>query len=149
MSYASRIEIASYEDTEALVTLLESVGEQPDDVDPDFTRFFIIRDKKKTKIIGCVGLELFTGTALLRLFAVDPEHQKTKVGATLVKRLLDEAAKAGSETVYVCEANAPDFFWDNDFMGIDLDDVPDEIRDSKLFIRDCPHVAAFVKKRVL
>ncbi len=149
MSYASRIEIASYEDTEALVTLLESVGEQPDDVDPDFTRFFIIRDKKKTKIIGCVGLELFTGTALLRLFAVDPDYKKTKIGATLVKRLLDEAAEAGSETVYVCETNAPDFFWNNDFMGIDFDDVPDEIRDSKLFVRDCPYVAAFVKRRVI
>ena len=149
MSYASRIEVASYEDTEALVALLESVGEEPYDVDPDFTRFFIIRDKKKTKIIGCVGLELFTGTALLRLFAVDPEYEKTKIGMELVKRLLDEAVSAGSETVYVCEATAPDFFWDNDFMGIDLDDVPDEIRESKLFIKDCPNVAAFVKKRVI
>ena len=92
---------------------------------------------------------MFTGTALLRLFAVDPNYKKTKIGTTLVKRLLDEAAEAGSETVYVCEANVPDFFWDNDFMGIDLDDVPDEIRESKLFVRDCPRVAAFVKKRVL
>jgi N-acetylglutamate synthase-like GNAT family acetyltransferase len=149
MSYASRIEIASYEDTEALVTLLESVGVEPDDVDPDFTRFFIIRDKKKTKIIGCVGLELFTGTALLRLFAIDSKYKKTKVGITLVKKLLDEAVAAGSETVYVCEAYAPDFFWDNDFMGIDLDDIPDEIRESKLFVKDCPRVAAFVKRRVI
>ena len=72
MSFASRIEIATYDDLEALLLLLESVDEPTYDVDPDFTRFFIIREKDK--IVGCVGLELFTGTALLRSFAIDREY---------------------------------------------------------------------------
>lgn len=147
MSFSSRIEIASFEDLENLKRLLESSEEPVEDIDPDFTKFFIIRDE--SKIIGCVGLELFTGTALLRAFAVDSQYRETEVGSLLVRRLIEEAFDAGTEAVYVCASKAPEFFWQSDFIGIDLDDVPGEIRNSGLFSKDCPQVAAFVKKRVL
>ncbi|MFW9909028.1 MAG: GNAT family N-acetyltransferase [Candidatus Thorarchaeota archaeon] len=149
MSYSSRIEIATFEDAEAIIDLLRSADEQIDDVDPDFTLFFIVRDEENTKIIGCVGLELFTGTALLRLYAVDTAYQETDLGNCLIEKLLEEAFDAGSEAVYVCAAKTPSFFWENGFIGIDLDDVPGEIRNSDLFTKDCPQVAAFVKKRTL
>ncbi len=149
MSYSGRIEIASYEDLEAIQSLLESVEEPTENIDPDFTKFFIVRNEAENKIIGCVGLELFTGTAMLRSFAIDPEYHETEMGSSLVRRLLDDAFDAGSDAVYVCAAKAPDFFWNNEFIGIDLDDIPREIRDSGLFIKDCPRVAAFVKKRIL
>ena len=51
-----QIEIAAFEDTEELIRLLESVEETTDDIDPDFTMFFIARDEEKSKIIACVGL---------------------------------------------------------------------------------------------
>ncbi|MDF1538420.1 MAG: GNAT family N-acetyltransferase [Candidatus Thorarchaeota archaeon] len=149
MSYSDRIEIASYEDLEAIQSFLESVDEPTDDIDPDFTRFFIVRDEAQNRIIGCVGLEIFTGRAMLRSFAIDPEYQETEMGSSLVRKLLDDAFDAGSEAVYVCAANAPDFFWNNEFIGIDFDDIPREIRDSGLFTKDCPRVAAFVRKRIL
>ncbi|MFW9848828.1 MAG: GNAT family N-acetyltransferase [Candidatus Thorarchaeota archaeon] len=149
MSFSSRIEIAIFEDLEAIIALLELVDEATDDIDPDFTTFYIVRDEPENKILGCVGLELFTGTALLRSFAVDPEYRDTQLGDDLVKKLLEDAVEAGSEAVYVCAAKAPEFFWENEFSGIDLDDVPEEIRSSRLFMRDCPRVAAFVRKRVI
>ena len=149
MSSSFEIEIAAFEDIEDIMKLLESIDEPTDDIDPDFTTFFIVRDIEKTKIIGCVGLELFTGTALLRSFAIDQAYHGNDLGPRLIKKLLDEAFNYGSETVYVCAKNTPSFFWDQGFNGIDLDDLPGEIRDSKLFSKDCPHVAAFVKKRVL
>jgi len=149
MSYSSRIEIAEFEDMEEIIHFLESVDMPSTDVDPDFTRFFIARDESEGNIIGCVALELFTGTALLRSFAVRPEYQETDLGSSLVKRLIAEALEAGSDAIYVCASKAPEFFWKNEFAGIDLDDVPGEIRDSKLFTKDCPQVAAYVKKRVI
>ena len=141
--------MAVFEDLEDIVSLLETVEEPVEDIDPDFTRYFIVRSEKGTGIIGCIGLELFTGTALLRSFAVDPEYEGTELGANLVKRVIEEAFNAGSETIYVCASKTPEFFWENEFKGIDLDDVPGEIRDSGLFRKDCPQVAAFVKKRVI
>ena len=149
MPYSDRIEVASYEDLQAITSLLESVEVPTEDIDPDFTKFFVVRDEPNNKIIGCVGLELFTGTALLRSFAVDPEHQGSKIGFNLVKRLLEEAFEAGTEAVYVCTAKAPKFFLNIGFSGIDLDDVPDEIRKSDLFSKGCPRVAAYMKKRML
>ena len=149
MPFSSRIEIASYEDLEEITSLLESVEVPTEGIDPDFTKFFVVRDEDKQKIIGCVGLELFTGTALLRSFAVDPKYQGKKLGSNLVNRLLEEAFEAGTEAVFVCSAKAPSFFWDIGFSGIDLDDVPSEIRNSDLFAKGCPRVAAYVKKRTI
>ncbi len=149
MTSSFKIEIATFQDTEDIKKLLESIEEPADDIDPDFTKFFIIRDEEKSKIIGCVGLELFTGTALLRSFALDYEYQRDDLGSSLIRRLLAEAFDYGSEVVYVCAKNAPSFFWNQGFKGIDLDEIPKEIRNSKLFTKDCPHVAAFVRKRVI
>lgn len=149
MPYADHIEIADYKDLPGIMSLLESVEVPTEGIDPDFTKFFVARNETDNKIIGCVGLELFTGTALLRSFAVDPKHQGNELGSNLIKKLLEAAFEAGSEAVYVCTAKAPTFFINIGFMGIDLDDVPDEIRDSELFTRGCPRVAAYMKKRTL
>ncbi len=149
MPLSSRIEVASYEDLQGIINLLESVEVSTEGIDPDFTKFFVIRDKSDNKIIGCVGLELFTGTALLRSFAVDTKHQGSKIGISLVERLLSEAFEAGTDAVYVCTAKVPTFFLNVGFIGIDLDEVPDEIRNSDLFTKGCPRVAAYMKKRIL
>ena len=141
------IEIAAFEDTEELIRLFESVNVPTDDVDPDFTKFFIVREDNK--IIGCVGLEFFTGTALLRSFAIASEYQESEIGQILIKRILEDAATEGSDAVYVCSADAPTFFLELGFTGIDLDEVPSEIRTSGLFDIDCPRVAAFMMKRTL
>ncbi len=125
---------------------MDSVNVPTDDIDPNFTNFFIVRDDD-SRIIGCIGLELFTGTALLRSFAVDPLHQGKKIGQSLVNRLLGEAAQSGSESVYLCTAKAPALFLKLGFKGIDLDDVPSEIQNTKLFKENCPQVAAYMIKR--
>ena len=149
MAMPSDPEIAVFEDTEDIIALLESVNVPTDDVDPDFTNFFIVRDENSNKIVGCVGLELFTGTALLRSYAIDPSLNEEDIGQTLVKRLLDEAAEAGTEAVYLCSDKEPSLFLSIGFAGIDLDEVPSEIRTSGLFDNDCPRVAAFMMKRTL
>ncbi|MGY5855091.1 MAG: GNAT family N-acetyltransferase [Candidatus Thorarchaeota archaeon] len=127
--------------------MLDSVSVPSDDIDPDFTKFFVVREGDSSKIIGCIGLELFTGTALFRSFAVDPMYQGNQIGQSLINRLLDEAAQASSEAVYVCKAKVPGLFLKIGFIGIDLDDVPNEIRNSTLFKENCPRVAAFMMKR--
>ncbi|MHA1963448.1 MAG: GNAT family N-acetyltransferase [Candidatus Thorarchaeota archaeon] len=149
MSIISEIEIATFEDLEGIVELLESVNVPTEGIDPDFTRFFVYRDTTNDKIIGCIGLELFTDTALLRSFAIDPNHQGNNLGHSLVNRLLEEAVEAGSEAVYVCTAKVPSFFWSIGFASIDLDDVPDEIRNSGLFKGGCPRIAAYMMKRAV
>ncbi|MFW9787408.1 MAG: GNAT family N-acetyltransferase [Candidatus Thorarchaeota archaeon] len=140
------IETASFEDIEDIKNLLDSAEVPSDDIDPDFTTFFIVRDDSK-KIIACIGLEIFTGTALLTSFAVDPDHRGDGIGVNLVDRLLEEAFKKGSETVYLCTAQAPELFLSIGFVGIDLDDVPEEIRRSHVFKNECPFVAAYMRKR--
>lgn len=141
------IEIASFEDLDGILDLLDSVDVPTDGIDPDFTRFFVIRDESSNRIVGCIGLELFTGTALLRSFAVAPDHQRNKLGSNLIERLLEEAYDAGTETVYLCTAKVPSLFLNIGFAAIDLDDVPPEIRNSELFKGGCPMVAAYMMKR--
>ncbi|MFW9767560.1 MAG: GNAT family N-acetyltransferase [Candidatus Thorarchaeota archaeon] len=140
------IETATFDDFEEIKTLLDSLEVPAGEIDPDFTKFFVVRDSSK-KIIACIGLELFTGTALATSFAVDPDHRGDGLGANLVDWLLDEAFKSGSEAVYLCTAQAPELFLNIGFVGIDLDEVPEEIRKSQVFKHDCPFVAAYMKKK--
>jgi len=140
------IETATFDDLEEIKTLLDSLEVPSDQIDPDFTTFYVVRDESKN-IIACIGLELFTGTGLITSFAVLPEHRGDGLGVNLVDRLLDEAFKSGSEAVYICTAQAPELFLNIGFVGIDLDDVPEEIRKSQVFRSDCPFVAAYMKKR--
>jgi len=140
------IEIATFDDVEELKELLDSAEVPSEEVDPDFTTYFIVRDESR-KIIACIGLELFTGTALLTSFAVDPAHRGNGIGSNLVDKLLEEAFNAGSEAVYLCTAKAPELFLYLGFVGIDLDEVPIEIRSSRLFKSNCPFVAAYMKKK--
>jgi N-acetylglutamate synthase-like GNAT family acetyltransferase len=140
------IETAQYEDLEDIKNLLDSLDVPSKNIDPDFTTYFIVRDNVN-KIIACIGLDLFTGTALLTSFAVDPNHRGDGIVTNLVDRLLKEAFEAGSEAVYICTAQAPELFLYLGFTGIDLDDVPEEIRKSNLFKNNCPHVAAYMKKK--
>ena len=148
MQSVSEIELATNQDLPEIRNLLESVSVPTEGIDPDFTKFFVFRDETSNNIIGCIGLELFTGGALLRSFAVDMMHQGENLGSLLVEKLLVEAAKAGTEMVYSCTAKAPSLFLKRGFIGIDLDDVPREIRESKLFSEICPRVASFLVKRV-
>ena len=140
------IETASFEDFEEIKILLDTLDVPSDEIDPDFTTFFVVRDVAK-KIVACIGLELFTGTALITSFAVDPDHRGDGLGANLVDRLLEEAFEEGSEAVYICTAQAPELFLNIGFIGIDLDDVPVEIRQSQVFKSDCPFIAAYMKKK--
>jgi N-acetylglutamate synthase-like GNAT family acetyltransferase len=149
MSDPFRIDVATIDDLEKIKEMLESIEEPTDDLDPDLTRIFVIRNEEDDNLIGCIALEIFTGTALLRSFAMDQTYSGDEIWSRLIKQLLDDAFDHGSEAVYVCAKNAPSFFWGQGFKGIDLDDVPEEIRKSKLFTENCPQVAAFVKRRAI
>jgi len=149
MNIISNIELATYDDLQGILDLLESVNVPTEGIDPDFTNFYIIRESTSNTIVGCIGLEHFTGTSLLRSFAVDSKYQGKNIGRKLIDRLLQEAAELGTETVYVCTAKVPSLFLKFGFTGIDLDDVPEEIRHSKLFVDACPKVASFLKKKII
>jgi len=139
------IEIATREDLKDIKKLLESVEIPSDEIDAEATTFFVMRDDS-SRIIACIGLELFTDAALITSFAVDPTHLGDGLGATLVDKSLEEAMHAGSEAVYLCTAQAPELFQNIGFVNIDRDELPQEIRGSYVFKNDCPFVAAYMKK---
>jgi N-acetylglutamate synthase-like GNAT family acetyltransferase len=49
----------------------------------------------------------------------------------------------------MCTEEVPSLFLNIGFSGIDLDDVPEEIRKSELFKGDCPMVVAYMMKRTI
>lgn len=139
------IEVATREDLKDIKKLLESIEIPSDEIDPEVTTFFVMRDVSR-RIIACVGLELFTDAALITSFAIEPAHRGDGLGASLVDRSLEEALQAGSDAVYLCTAQAPELFLNIGFVNIDRDELPQEIRGSYVFKSDCPFVAAYMKK---
>jgi amino-acid N-acetyltransferase len=98
---------AGAEDLGAALALLGRVSLPTEGVAEHFGHFFVARDEGA--LVGCVGMEHYGESALLRSLAVAPEAQRGGLGRELTARLLAEARARGVRDV-VLLTTAADFF---------------------------------------
>jgi amino-acid N-acetyltransferase len=102
------IERAVATDLDETLELLREVDLPIEGVTEHFSEFFVARDDGK--LTGCVGLERCGNAALLRSLAVSPSLQRSGLGRSLTKRLLDSAYSSGVNDVVLLTTTAADFF---------------------------------------
>lgn len=95
-------------DLDAVLALLSRVNLPTEGVAEHFGHFFVARDGGE--LIGCVGMECYGESALLRSLAVAPEAQRGGLGRELTARLLAEARARGVREVVLLTTTAADFF---------------------------------------
>ena len=83
--------------------------------------------KADGKILGCVGLEIYQDTGLLRSLAVNEEERGKGHGRLLVLEILNLAKKKKLKKVYLLTIDAADYFRRFDFRVISRDKVDSEI----------------------
>jgi len=71
---------------------------------------FLVARNRGGKILGCVGIERHGNLGLLRSAAVLSEYQGQWIGRTLIRELLDRAAKEGVTEVALLTTTAKDYF---------------------------------------
>jgi len=116
-----------------------------------------LRDGAKVVLFGCitdghlrgiVGLEIHGQVALLRSLAVPPSERGTGLGAALVSRAEQYAARRGVDTVYLLTTTAAGFFERRGYSHVSRQAAPTAIASTTQFSDLCPSSSAFMGKPV-
>ena len=96
------------------------------------------------EVIGCAGVEVYSGVALLRSVAVAPGLHRQGVGKMLVSRLLHEATRRQIATIHLLSVTAPEYFAQFGFKRGPFAQAPQALKASAEFQGACPACSAFM-----
>lgn len=130
-------------DLTAVLSLLRRASLPTEGVAEHLGRFFVA--EVEGAIIGCVGLEVYGQTALLRSLAVTREFQNRGLGSQLAEHALHQAASLGLDNVLLLTTTAEGFFKQFGFTKITREDVPEQIRQSVEFRLNCCETAVCMR----
>jgi amino-acid N-acetyltransferase len=97
------------------------------------------------RILGVAGLETWGRQGLLRSVAVRQDHQKARVGTTLVRQVIAEARKKKLHEVYLITETAPLFFERLGFIAVDRSRVTGNVLNSVEFKEACSETAPVMR----
>ena len=99
-------------------------------------------------IVGCVALELYGETALLRSLAVAPDRRGEGLGERLAAAALADAKQAGARDVYLLTQTASEFFPRFGFSVEERSLAPEVLGRSEEFRGACCPSAVLMRARV-
>ncbi|MHA2425605.1 MAG: arsenic resistance N-acetyltransferase ArsN2 [Candidatus Thorarchaeota archaeon] len=140
---------ARIDDLSGIHFLLQESQLPVEGIEPHIDNFIVVKSPEVVLgpevIIGCVGLEIYRASALLRSLAVHPDLRKKGLGSRLVDLATGNAKRNGVETLYLLTNTAEKFFKQRGFTLIDREKVPEEVRQSIEFTKLCPEAPCFMK----
>ena len=137
---------ASHADLDEISDLLTTNSLPLDGVADSIERFVVAREDGR--IVGCIGLEVYGGSALLRSAAVHDEVRGRGIGSMLVNEILADAQEQGVAAVYLLTTTAENYFPAFGFERIDRSEVPLELDASEELKGACPASAIVMRKRL-
>lgn len=137
---------ATHADLEEISDLLATNSLPLDGVADSLERFIVAREDGR--IVGCIGLEVYGGSALLRSAAVHDEVRGRGIGSMLVNEILADAQEQGVAAVYLLTTTAENYFPAFGFERIDRSEVPLELDASEELKGACPASAIVMRKRL-
>lgn len=130
----------------AILELLEQSELPAAGVEEHLERFFVAREDGE--LAGCIGLEEYGHSGLLRSLVVSAESQGTGLGGRLVQRLLTEARGRGLSTLYLLTTTAERYFPRFGFEVIARDQIDQSISASEELRGACPDTAVCMRLRL-
>ena len=129
------IEAAREGDAAAIEALLAEVELPAAEIRTRIDHFLVAR--AGGRVVGCVGLELYGETALLRSLAVLPENRGQGVGARLAAGILERARSLGASEAVLLTTTVQAMAAAMGFEAVARQAVPAEVRGSWEFKADC------------
>jgi amino-acid N-acetyltransferase len=140
------VEHARHEDLPAVFALLEKNGLPLDGLADHLPTTLVVR--QDGQIVAVAALELYSGTALLRSVAVDPQAQGRGLGHRLTEAALRDAEARRVGDVFLLTTTAERFFPRFGFETVAREVVPPAVRSSVEFTSACPASAIVMRKRL-
>ena len=97
------------------------------------------------KVVGCVGLELYGQTALLRSLAVRPEQRGRGLGARLTREILGKARLLGADEAVLLTTTVQAMAARLGFKEVPRESIPAAVRGSWEFRADCCGTASCMR----
>ncbi|HEY6146494.1 MAG TPA: arsenic resistance N-acetyltransferase ArsN2 [Thermoanaerobaculia bacterium] len=133
-------------DFEAAAELLRASSLPLDGLAEHFARALVAEEEDA--IIGCVALELYGETALLRSLAVAPDRRGEGLGERLAAAALADAKQAGARDVYLLTQTAAKFFPRFGFSIEERSLAPEVLGRSEEFRGACCPSAVLMRARL-
>jgi amino-acid N-acetyltransferase len=141
-----RLETATPADLPAVRALLEELKLPAADVGAGDQHFVMARDGGS--LVGCVGVEMYGESALLRSLAVTPARQGEGLGKALTDRAISEARARGARRAFLLTTTAEAYCRRLGFERIDREQVPAPVVASAQFRSLCPATAVCMWKAI-
>lgn len=137
---------AAETDRKGLTSLLSAVNLPTNDLPASLESFLLV--KGGSKIIGCIGLEVYKKTALLRSFATDSTYRNQKIGQKLFEGIIDLAKSLGVEIIFLITTTAEGYFSKRGFQITARENVPGEVKATSQFSDVCPSTALVMSLKI-
>jgi len=141
-----RLEPATPADLSAVRALLEELKLPAADVGAGDQHFVVARDGGT--VVGCVGVEMYGESALLRSLAVAPARQGEGLGKALTDRAISEARGRGARRAFLLTTTAEAYCRRLGFERIAREMVPPGVGTSAQFRSLCPATAVCMSKAI-
>lgn len=134
-------------DLEAVVNLLLAAGLPVKDLSGNLIEDFLVASTGSS-LAGCIGLEVFSNTGLLRSLVVDPQFREAGLGRLLVAELEARARRRGITALWLLTIDADRYFATLGYSLEQRDRAPEAIRRTAEFSLLCPGDAVLMKKTI-
>ena len=131
-------------DDESVRALLGDAALPVEDLQTAPVRLWVARDG--SRVVGCVGLERYGSSALLRSLVVATAYRRAGLGQELVFTLERAARDSGVKLLALLTQTAEPFFTRLRYAVIDRAYLPDEMLQSAQFRSLCPSSATCMTK---
>lgn len=140
------IRTAANSQRKEIIQLLQGENLPVTDLPASLDNFFVTMENDK--VIGAIGLELYTDCGLLRSMIVSRDHRNKNIASGLIRKLEEFARTSGINTMYLLTETADKYFERQGYQKINRDDVPEELKVSSEFSHLCPATAFLMKKEL-
>ncbi|MHA2096636.1 MAG: arsenic resistance N-acetyltransferase ArsN2 [Candidatus Hodarchaeales archaeon] len=131
------------QDLPEVSTLLKLVNLPVEGVKEHFQDFFVIRNEGL--VVGCIGIEIYDKTGLLRSLAVRPSSQGKGLGLQLVNKIEQYSGEKKLDTIYLLTETAEKYFLKLGYKIIPREDVDSGVKQSIEFTTLCTSSSAMMK----
>ncbi len=133
-------------DARAIRLLLEEGGLPGADIFRHLDHLILARDS--TKILGCIGLEVYGEIGFVRSLAVKAAFRNQGIAGDLYQKCEKHARFLGMRDLYLLTNTAEAFFSKRGWTRIDRRNAPEVICRTEEFKSLCPASAMCMRKRI-
>ncbi|MCS6805880.1 MAG: GNAT family N-acetyltransferase [Acidobacteriota bacterium] len=141
------IEVASASDLAPIQSLLEQVGLPSAEVQLHIRLFLVARADEQ--VIGCIGMEQYGESCLLRSLAVHPDYRGRGLGRMLIERIIARARERGAREAVILTNTVAPLAAKFGFQTVPRESVASPVADSWEFRANCCRSAVCMRLRLL